>query len=114
MSQRRMTEVSRPPEYASTTLRTSRIVERAAEELEDDRLLRVQPVLRLVERDRPRAVEHGVGDLLPAVRGQAVHDEGGRFGEAEHRLVELVAAERLEPLLALRLLSHARPHVRVE
>src|SRR2546425_12421338 len=70
MSQRRMTEVSRPPEYASTTFLTSGIVQRASQQLEDHGLLRVQPVLRLVEDDRARPVQHGVGDLLPAMRGQ--------------------------------------------
>src|ERR1041384_6002227 len=58
MSQRRITEVSRPPEYASTTFLTSGIVERASQQLEDHGLLGVQPVLRLIEHDRARPVQH--------------------------------------------------------
>ena len=48
------------------------------------RLLRVQPVLRLVPHRRPRTVEHLVGDLPAAVRRQAVqHDRVvGRRGRA--------------------------------
>src|SRR5688572_27077467 len=114
MSQRRMTEVSSPPEYARTTFFASGIVEGASQQLEDHGLLRVQPVLGLVEHDGARAVQHRVGDLLAAVRGQAVHDDRGGPGEAHQRVVELVAAERLPPLLALGLLPHAHPHVGIE
>src|SRR5215470_11583728 len=74
MSQRRITEVSRPPEYASTTFFRSGIVERASQQLEDHGLLGVQPVLGLVEHDRARAVQHAVGDLLAAMGRQAMHD----------------------------------------
>src|SRR5262249_10735972 len=114
MSQRRMTEVSRPPEYARTTFFTSGIVERASQQLEDHGLLDVQAVLRLVEHDRARPVEHAVGDLLAAMGGQAVHDQCGRLGEAEQPLAELVATEGLAALLALGLLPHADPHIGVE
>src|SRR5262249_24485732 len=95
MSQRRMTEVSSPPEYASTTRLTSGIVRRASQQIQDHRLLRVQTILRLIEHDGARAIEHRVGDLLTPVCGQAVHDKRARLGEAEDRLVDLVAAEGL-------------------
>ena len=36
----------------------------------------MEPVLRLVEHHALRPVEHGVGDLLPAMGGQAVHASG--------------------------------------
>src|SRR5207247_2267516 len=49
-----MTEVSSPPEYASTTRLGLDIVDRASQQRQDDRLLRVKPILRLVERDRVR------------------------------------------------------------
>src|SRR5215475_1321755 len=97
MSQRRMTEVSSPPEYASTTRLTSGIVRRPSQQVQDHRLLRVQTILRLIEHDGAGAVEHRVGDLLAPVRGQAVHDERAGLGEADDRLVELVAAEGLLP-----------------
>src|ERR671924_588813 len=90
MSQRRMTEVSSPPEYASTTRRTLRVVTVASEQVDDHRLLHVQPVLRLVEHDR--------ADL----------------GEAHDRVVDLIAAEGLQPLLALGLLPHAHPDVGID
>src|SRR5438876_12328502 len=106
MGRWRLTEVASPPEYASTTRFTSGIVGRASEQVEDHGFLRVQAVLRLVQHDRARAVEDRVGDLLAAVRGQAVHDERARLGEADQRVVELVAAEGLLPLHLLRLLPH--------
>src|SRR5437667_5902185 len=59
MSQRRMTDVSRPPEYARTTrlgVDASGIVESDSQEVEDDRLLRVAAILRLVEHDAGLAI----------------------------------------------------------
>src|SRR6185503_4583965 len=114
ISQRRMTDVSRPPEYASTTFFTSGIVERASQQIEDHRLLRVQAVLRLIQDDRARPVQHAVRDLLAAVRRQAVHDQRRGLGEAEQPIAQLVAAEGLAALLALGLLPHAHPHVGIE
>src|SRR4029450_11771118 len=107
MSQRRMTDVSRPPEYARTTRLGSGVIERASQELQHDGLLRVQAILGLLQEGAALAVEHGVGDLLAAMGRQAVHHERGRLGEAEERIIDLVAAEGLEPLLALGLLPHA-------
>src|SRR5712692_5169001 len=74
----------------------------------------MQPVLGLVEDDAPRPVQDGVGDLLATVGGQAVHDEGLRRGEAKQGVIDLVALEGLEPLLALGLLPHADPDVGIE
>src|SRR5438876_2433037 len=109
-----MTEVSSPPEYARTMRLGLDIVERASQQRQDDRLLGVEPALRLVEGDRVRAVEHRVGDLLAPMGGQAVHDQHRGLREAHDRLVDLVAAERLLTPRSLRLLSHARPHVGVD
>ena len=53
-----------------------------AQQPDHDRLLHVQPVLRLVEHHRLRPVDDLVGDLLAAVGGQAVHEEGVRLGHA--------------------------------
>src|SRR2546428_13671858 len=83
---RRMTEVSSPPEYARTMRLGLDIVDRASQQRQDDRLLGVEPVLRLVERDRARAVEHRIGDLLAPVGGQAVHDQHRRLRAAYARL----------------------------
>src|SRR5947209_16375284 len=43
-------------------------------------LLGMQPVFRLVEYHRLRAVDHVVRDLLAAVRRQAVHEDRVRLG----------------------------------
>src|SRR5580698_1045718 len=43
-------------------------------------LLRMQPVLGLVEHHRVRAVDHLVGDLLATMGGQAVHEDRVRLG----------------------------------
>jgi hypothetical protein len=42
----------------------------AAQEVEDDRFLRVEPVLGLIEDHALRPVEHGIGDLLPRWAGR--------------------------------------------
>src|SRR5215471_2912298 len=58
------------------------------------RLLRVQPVLRLIPDDTGRAVDHLGGDLLAAMRGQAVqHDRAGR-AEGQQLGAELEGSER--------------------
>jgi len=49
----------------------SGIFDRRSEQIEDDGLLGVQPVLGLVEHDAGLAVEYGVGDLLATVRGSS-------------------------------------------
>src|SRR5512146_2864775 len=125
MSQRRITEVSRPPEYASATfftfcsmrrippvrrlsrptipplrrpVRRDLFLARAsgrgalplAEQLEDDALLRVKTILRLIEDHAPRSVHGGIGDLFPTVSRQTVHDERPWRREAEESLVDLV------------------------
>src|SRR5262245_56934002 len=71
------------------------VLEPAAEQLQDDALLCVQTVLGLVEDHTPRPVRHGIGDLFPTVRRQAVHDECAWRGKAEQSLAHLVALERL-------------------
>src|SRR5438477_8204133 len=67
----------------------------------------------LLEDHRPRAVDDLVGDLLPAVRRQAVHEDGAR--RAVHdRQVDLVGRECFAPSVALGLLPHGRPDVCVD
>src|SRR5580765_71979 len=108
-----MTEVSRPPEYASTTFLTGSLMSlplaagrstRAPCEPDHDRLLHVQPVLGLVEDDRGRPVEYVGGDLVSAMGGQAMHDHRVGIGQRHGRGVHLVAEERLAPARLLRLL----------
>src|SRR5207248_1508102 len=45
------------------------------EQLVEDGLLSVDPVLRLIEDYRVLALDHLVGDLLPAMGRQAVHHD---------------------------------------
>ena len=75
------------------------------------RLLGVQPVLRLVPDRAARAVEHRVGDLVAAVRGQAVQGDRAGRGAVEQRVVDLQGAERRRPVAAVGLLPHRDPGV---
>src|SRR5581483_9174161 len=69
-----------------------------------DSLLRVQPVLGLVEHHRLRAVHHRVGDLLAAVRRQAMHEDRVRLGARHERRIDLIG---LEQVMAARAVSVA-------
>jgi hypothetical protein len=55
-----------------------------AKQHERDCLLRMHAVLGLIEDDRLRPVEYGVRDFRAAVRGKAVHEDGG-FLRARHQ-----------------------------
>ena len=96
-------------EIAHATALTRRRVDEG-----EERLLHPETVLRLVEDDRLGSVDDGVGDLLTAVRGQAVHDADARRGQRHERVVDLQIREILAPALLFRLLAHARPNVRVD
>src|SRR5271157_2984427 len=102
MSHGMMMEVSSPPEYASTTFsfdigiplvelivivaiaslqphELSRFLWRnapciSAKKIEQDGLLHVQSVLRLVEDDGAWAIDHFGGHFVSAMSGQAVHE----------------------------------------
>src|SRR5262249_12886843 len=89
-------------------------VRRHAGEPRHDGLLSVQTVLRLVEHDGAWAVDHGVGDLLPAVGRQAVHHQPRGTGGREEALVHLIVLERAAACRGLALLAHAGPDVGVE
>src|SRR6266516_7842378 len=77
------------------------------EQEQQERLLRVEPVLGLIPHHRMRSVDHLGGDLLAAVRGQAVHDDHAVAGDLDELLVELVALEHKRALVGLGLPSHA-------
>ncbi len=79
----------------------------------EQRHLRPQPVLGLLEHDRARPVDHAGRDLLAAVGGQAVHEDGVRR-QVHQRLVDAVLREARPPGICLRLLAHGGPHVRVD
>ena len=75
-----------------------------------DALLRVQAVLGLVEHHRLRAVDHLVGDLLAAMRGQAVHEDRLRLGERHQLGIDLIGLEQIVAMLAV-LVAHRHPGV---
>src|SRR5580704_17812481 len=58
-------------------------------------LLRVQPVLGLVEHHRLRAVDHLVGDLFAAMGRQAVHEDGAGLGACHQPRIDLIALEQV-------------------
>ena len=83
----------------------------AEDDVLQQRLLHVHPVLGLLEDPRLRTLEDLLGDLLAAVRGQAVEDDRAGRGAGEQRRVDGEAPEGLQPRGGLGLLSHAGPHV---
>ena len=86
----------------------------AGQELDEERLLDVEPVLGLVEDQAPRPV-HDLGrDLLAAMGRQAVHRQCVGPRGIEHGVVHLVAAEGVAALLRLGLLAHRGPGVGVD
>src|SRR4030088_3263006 len=70
-------------------------------------------VLNLITHDGSGTIEDGVGDLLAAGRGQAVHPLGaGR--PRQQRVIDLEMSEVAAALLLLRLLAHRGPHIGVD
>src|SRR5207237_8721290 len=70
-------------------------------------------VLGLVEDDGLRAVDHRIGDLLTAVRREAMHHPRASRRACQESVVDLQASEILSTPLLLRLLAHAGPDVRI-
>ena len=70
----------------------------------------MQAILGLIEHGRLRAIHHRVGDLLAAVRRQAVHEERVLVCAVHQRTVDLVG---LEDVMAARLvlLVHGYPGI---
>src|SRR2546425_10691041 len=94
-----------------------RVVERPSypgEEPGQDRLLRVQAVLGLIEHDRLGPVDHLVGDLEPSMGRQAVHHDRVLLRVVDEGRVDLVEAEHLLAFLLLLLLAHRDPDIRVD
>ena len=74
----------------------------------------MEAVLGLVEHRRLRPLEDLLLDLLPAMGGQAVEDDGVRGGERHALAVDDVVLEGLPPDVDLVLLAHAGPDVGVD
>src|SRR5882672_6047569 len=77
----------------------------------EQRLLRVQAVLRLVPHHALRAVDHLGRHLFAAMRRQAVHEESVLLRRAHHVGVDLPVVERAPALLVLGLEAHRGPDV---
>src|SRR5829696_6974515 len=79
----------------------------------EQRLLRVQAVLRLIEDDRGRRVDHLVGHLVAAMSWEAMH-KNCLFGRARHQLrVHLVGPEKGIPSRGFALVAHRGPDIGV-
>src|SRR5690606_27452740 len=82
----------------------------AGHELEE-RLLSVEPILRLVPDAALRAVDDLGADLLAAMGGEAMEEDPALRGPSHERLVDQETGEGLPPGLRLGLLAHAGPDV---
>src|ERR1700733_6100915 len=114
-----MMEVSKPPEYASTTFSDmsapyGQTVLSTVQQQRQNGFLHVQTVLRLVEDDRALRVDHPVGDLLAAMRRQAVHDNRLRRRLSQQFIVDLVGRENPRPLTGFLFLAHAGPGIGID
>src|SRR2546425_8048083 len=86
----------------------------AGQEPRQDRLLRMQTVLRLIKDDRPRRVHRLVRDFQTAMRGEAVHHDRVPLGVVEELRVDLVRPKQPLPFLFLFFLAHRDPDVGVD
>ena len=86
----------------------------ASQQLDEEALLDVQPVLRLLPDQAAWAVHHRRGDLLATVRRQAMHGDHVGPGGVEQCVVDLVAGEGVAAFLGLGLLAHRGPGVGVD
>src|SRR5256712_3741885 len=84
------------------------------EEPGQDRLLRMQTVLRLIEDDGLGPVDHLVRDLESSMGRQAMHHDRILLRVIDECGVDLVQAEHLLAFLFLFLLAHRNPDIRVD
>src|SRR5581483_4035747 len=118
-----MMEVSRPPEYASTTFSGMnspwflepgvKTMDAAAEEHQQNGFLNMQAILGLIEDHGPRRVDYVISNFFAAMRRQTMHEQRVRCCRGEQLLVDLISTENLLALRGFALLSHAGPHIRV-
>src|SRR5690242_15079666 len=119
-----MMEVSRPPEYASTTFSGmnspwslqagGKTVNAAAEQHQQNGFLYVQAILGLIENDRAGRIDHRTAHLFSAMRRQTMHEQSVGRGMVEQLLIHLIWAEDILALRSFALLAHAGPHVGVD
>src|SRR5450759_1508851 len=83
----------------------------AGQRLDQEVLLNVEPVLRLLQGEAARPIEDLAGDLLASVSRQAMHRYRSRTSQIQQSRVHLVAGERGETGVGLLLLAHRNPNV---
>ena len=72
----------------------------------------MQPVFRLIEYHRMRAIHDRACHLLVAVRRQAMHEKSIRLGQRHQRIINLIGAQLVVAPLARRLaVMHRDPSV---
>ena len=77
-------------------------------------LLRVQAIFSLLEDNRVRAIGHIIGNLIAAMRGQAMHDDHVVFGSAYKLRVDLKGAQQLYAPISIIFLAHAHPGISID
>src|SRR5712691_13066658 len=85
-----------------------------AQQPQQQRLLGMHPVLRLIPDPGVRAVDHLVGYLLTAMGRKAMQDKDVILRLADELLVQLIDGEHKRSFVCLFLLAHARPDVRIQ
>jgi hypothetical protein len=65
----------------------------AGKKLSQNGFLHMQPILRLVNHNRLRAIQHIGANLLSPMGWQAVHDDRVGFGPLQESLIELVGGQ---------------------
>jgi hypothetical protein len=71
----------------------------------------MQPVFGFVENHRMRPIQHLVGDLLAAMRRQAVHEDGVGLGLGDQPAIDLIAFEQVVATCAIAV-AHRDPGIR--
>ncbi len=74
----------------------------------------MEPVLGLVPDDALRAFQDVIGDLLPPVGGEAVHNRSPGHRQFQEPGVDRVSLERLQPFGRFMLVTHRDPYIGVE
>src|SRR3984957_6338659 len=107
-----MTDVSRPPEYESTSFfifsvatiiepslrrRRSSLQNFGTYQPDHHGLLRMQPVFGLIQHDRSRPVDHVGGNFLAAMRRQTMHHDRTLARILQQRVIDLKALEVATP-----------------
>src|SRR6185437_4412388 len=92
-----MMEVSRPPEYATTTFFANFLsldCALRAEQTVQNCFLHVQAVFRLIVNDRTRRIHYRIGHFKPSMCRQTMQEYRVRRGQRKERLIHLISHNR--------------------